>query len=237
MAAFLDIHDLRAGYGSIEILHNVSLRVDGGEYVAVVGANGAGKTTLLRSVSGLVRVRAGSVSLDGVNLGTMPAYKVPSRGIAHVPEGRQVFPGLTVLDNLMTGAWMRRDKAERQESLELVMSLFPRLKERVKQLAGTLSGGEQQMLAVGRAMMLRPRLMMLDEPSQGLAPKVVGEMYERLAQVHASGTTILLVEQNTTAALKYSQRAYVLEHGRIVLEGASAELQGNDDVRKAFLGI
>lgn len=237
MSAFLEIDGLRSGYGSIEILHDLSLRMDAGEYVAVVGANGAGKTTLLRSISGLVKVAAGSISLDGSNLGAKPAYKVPSLGIAHVPEGRQVFPGLTVLDNLMTGAWLRRGKVERQESLELVMSLFPRLKERVKQLAGTLSGGEQQMLAVGRAMMLRPRLMMLDEPSQGLAPKVVGEMYERLAQVHASGTTILLVEQNTTAALKYSQRAYVLEHGRIVLEGTSAELRGNDEVRKAFLGI
>lgn len=237
MAAFMDIDGLRSGYGSIEILHELSLRMEAGEYVAVVGANGAGKTTLLRSISGLVRVREGSMSFDDVDLRAMPPYKIPSLGIAHVPEGRQVFPGLTVLDNLMTGAWTRRDKGDRQESLDLVMSLFPRLKERVRQLAGTLSGGEQQMLAVGRAMMLRPRLMMLDEPSQGLAPKVVGEMYERLAQVHASGTTILLVEQNTTAALKYSQRAYVLEHGRIVLEGASADLRGNDDVRKAFLGI
>ncbi len=237
MAAFLEIDGLRSGYGSIEILHDLSLRMESGEYVAVVGANGAGKTTLLRSISGLVKVTGGSITLDGTDLTAKSAYKVPSVGVAHVPEGRQVFPGLTVLDNLMTGAWLRRDKAERQESLELVMSLFPRLKERVKQLAGTLSGGEQQMLAVGRAMMLRPRLIMLDEPSQGLAPKVVGEMYERLAQVHASGTTILLVEQNTTAALKYAQRAYVLEHGRIVLSGASAELRGNDDVRKAFLGI
>lgn len=237
MAVFLEIDGLRSGYGNIEILHDLSLRMESGEYVAVVGANGAGKTTLLRSISGLVKITGGSITLDGADLTAKPAYKVPSVGIAHVPEGRQVFPGLTVLDNLMTGAWLRRDKAERQESLELVMSLFPRLKERVKQLAGTLSGGEQQMLAVGRAMMLRPRLIMLDEPSQGLAPKVVGEMYERLAQVHASGTTILLVEQNTTAALKYSQRAYVLEHGRIVLSGASADLRGNDDVRKAFLGI
>jgi branched-chain amino acid transport system ATP-binding protein len=237
MATFLAIEGLRSGYGSIEILHRLSLRIETGEYVAVVGANGAGKTTLLRSISGLVRVREGSISFDGANLRAMPAYKIPPLGIAHVPEGRQVFPGLTVLDNLMAGAWVRRNKGQRQESLELVMSLFPRLKERVKQLAGTLSGGEQQMLAVGRAMMLRPRLMMLDEPSQGLAPKVVGELYERLAQVHASGTTILLVEQNTTAALKYSHRAYVLEHGRIALEGASAELRGRDDVRKAFLGI
>lgn len=237
MSASLTLDAVTAGYGRIDVLHELSMEVAAGEYVAVVGANGAGKTTLLRAVSGTVRTRSGTIALDDTELSRRPAHKVPAFGVAHVPEGRQVFPGLTVLDNLMAGAWLRRDKETRRESLELVMSLFPRLGERSRQLAGTLSGGEQQMVAVGRALMLRPRLIMLDEPSQGLAPKVVGEMYERLAAVHETGTTILLVEQNTTAALKYSQRAYVLEQGRIVLEGPSSELRDNDDVRKAFLGI
>jgi branched-chain amino acid transport system ATP-binding protein len=235
--ALLDVEDLESGYGRIKILHKVNLAVESDDYVAVVGANGAGKTTLLKSISGTVGVSGGKLSFDGTNLRGRPAHRVPALGIAHVPEGRQIFPQLTVLDNLMAGAWLRRDRDQRTETLELVHSLFPRLKERSTQFAGTLSGGEQQMVAVGRALMLRPRLIMLDEPSQGLAPKVVGEMYDRLAAVHEAGTAILLVEQNTTAALKYARRAYVMEHGRITLSGSSAELKGSDEIRKAYLGM
>ncbi len=233
----LVISDLRAGYGRTEVLHGLSLQVRPTDYIAVVGANGAGKTTLLKAISGTVAVHGGSLNLDGQNLRSRPAHKVPALGIAHVPEGRQIFPALTVLDNLVAGAWLRRDRAERQETLDRVYMLFPRLKERSAQMAGTLSGGEQQMVAVGRALMLRPRLIMLDEPSQGLAPKLVGEMYEQLQVVHAVGTAILLVEQNTTAALKYAHHAYVMEHGRITIDGSCAELRGSDEIRKAYLGI
>lgn len=233
----LEVAGLRAGYGRIEILHGLSLRVDAGDYVAVLGANGAGKTTLLKAISGTVKVHSGMLRFEGQDLRTRAPHNIPALGIAHVPEGRQIFPALSVLDNLMAGAWVRRDRAERQESLEQVHSLFPRLRERSKQLAGTLSGGEQQMVAVGRALMLRPKLIMLDEPSQGLAPKLVAEMYERLGAVHASGTTVLLVEQNTTAALRYTQRAYVMEGGRITMSGASEDLRGSDEIRRAYLGM
>lgn len=233
----LEVEDLEAGYGRIKVLHKVSLCVNSDDYVAVVGANGAGKTTLLKSISGTVTVSGGRLVFDGADLRSRQAHKIPALGIAHVPEGRQIFPRLTVLDNLMAGAWLRRDRHQRAETLDLVYALFPRLKERSTQFAGTLSGGEQQMVAVGRALMLRPRLIVLDEPSQGLAPKVVGEMYERLAAVHEAGTSILLVEQNTTVALKYARRAYVMEHGRITLSGPSAELRGSDEIRKAYLGM
>lgn len=233
----LNITDLRAGYGKIQVLRELSLSVQSTDYVAVVGANGAGKTTLLKAISGTVAVQGGSLDFDGHDLRTRAAHKIPALGIAHVPEGRQIFPGLTVLDNLMAGAWLQRDRAQRQETIEQVHSLFPRLKERSAQVAGTLSGGEQQMLAVGRALMLRPKLIMLDEPSQGLAPKLVGEMYDQLQAVHASGTAILLIEQNTTVALKYAHRAYVMEHGRITMSGPCAELRGSDEIRKAYLGI
>lgn len=219
------------------MLRDLTLNVGPGDYVAVVGANGAGKTTLLKTISGTVRARSGKVELDGEDVLSRPAHKVPALGVAHVPEGRQIFPALSVLDNLLAGAWLRKDRREREESLEQVYTLFPRLNERSSQLAGTLSGGEQQMVAVGRALMLRPRLLMLDEPSQGLAPKLVGEMYEQLAAVHAAGTAILLVEQNTTAALKYAHHAYVMEHGRITMDGPCEELRGSDEIRKAYLGI
>jgi branched-chain amino acid transport system ATP-binding protein len=233
----LEITELQAAYGNIEVLHGVSLSVASEDYVAVVGANGAGKTTLLKSISGTVTVTGGELLFDAHNIRRTPDYRVPALGIAHVPEGRQIFPALSVLDNLMTGAWLTKDKSERKETLDQVYSLFPRLKERTTQAAGTLSGGEQQMVAVGRALMLRPKLIMLDEPSQGLAPKLVGEMYEQLAEVHAAGTGILLVEQNTNAALKYAERAYVMEQGRITMEGSSEELRGSDEIRKAYLGI
>lgn len=233
----LEITDLKSGYGKIEVLHGVSLHVGDGDYVAVVGANGAGKTTLLKTISGTVATRGGSITFDGNNLSKLAAHKVPALKIAHVPEGRQIFPDLPVIDNLMTGAWLIKDKEQRAESLEKVYSLFPRLKERSAQLAGTLSGGEQQMVAVGRALMLGPKLLMLDEPSQGLAPKLVGEMYAQLAEVHKLGTSVLLIEQNTTAALKYASRAYVMEQGRITMSGSSEELRGSDEIRKAYLGI
>jgi len=233
----LKIENLRAGYGSIEILHEISLTVNDGDYVAVVGANGAGKSTLLKAISRTVQSSGGSIEFDGIDLRARPAHKVPALKIAHVPEGRQIFPELSVLDNLMAGAWLVKDKAIRSQTLDEVYSLFPRLKERSVQAAGTLSGGEQQMVAVGRALMLKPKLIMLDEPSQGLAPKLVTEMYQQLAQVHALGTSVLLVEQNTTAALKYAKHAYVMEQGRIVTSGSSEELRGSDEIRKAYLGI
>lgn len=233
----LEISDLQAGYGNIEILHKVSLVVDEGDYVAVVGANGVGKSTLLKAISGTVKVTGGSIHFDGSDLRSRPAHKVPELRIAHVPEGRQIFPELSVVDNLMAGAWLVRDKGQRVETLDQVYSLFPRLKERGTQVAGTLSGGEQQMLAVGRALMLRPKLIMLDESSQGLAPKLVVEMYQQLAEVHALGASVLLVEQNTTAALKYAKRAYVMDQGRIVMSGSSEELRGSEEIRKAYLGM
>jgi branched-chain amino acid transport system ATP-binding protein len=233
----LKIENLRAGYGNIEILHEVTLTMNDGDYVAVVGANGAGKSTLLKAISRTVESIGGSIEFDGVDLRSLPSHKVPTLKIAHVPEGRQIFPELSVLDNLMAGAWLVKDKAIRAQTLSEVHSLFPRLKERSGQAAGTLSGGEQQMVAVGRALMLKPKLLMLDEPSQGLAPKLVTEMYQQLAQVHALGTSVLLIEQNTTAALKYAKHAYVMEHGRIVTSGTAEELRGSDEIRKAYLGI
>jgi branched-chain amino acid transport system ATP-binding protein len=234
----LEISGLRSGYGNIEVLHDITLTVKSDDYIAVVGANGAGKTTLLKSISGTVDVKAGTLEFGGQNLRNRPPHQVPALGIAHVPEGRQIFPALSVFDNLMTGAWLsRNNRPARKETLEQVYALFPRLKERTTQAAGTLSGGEQQMVAVGRALMLRPKLIMLDEPSQGLAPKLVGEMYEQLAAVHAAGTAVLLVEQNTTAALKYAKHAYVMEHGKITMSGTSEDLRGSDEIRKAYLGM
>jgi branched-chain amino acid transport system ATP-binding protein len=237
MTDLLSINGLVAGYGNIEVLHGISLAIVSHDYLAVIGANGAGKTTLLKSISGTVKAQAGSIRFDGRDLRGMPAHRIPTLGIAHVPEGRQVFPGLTVQDNIVAGSWLRRDRAERADSLEMVHTLFPRLKERRSQKAGTLSGGEQQMLAVARALMLRPRLLMLDEPSQGLAPKVVGEMYEQLATVHEAGTAILLIEQNTVAALKYAKQVCVMEHGRITMRGQAASMRGKEELRKAYLGI
>lgn len=233
----LEIKDLFAGYGNIEALHGISLEVPDGDYVAVVGANGAGKTTLLKSISGTVRAFSGSISFDGQTLTRMSPHQVPTCKIAHVPEGRQIFPRLSVFDNLMMGAWLEKDQEQREQRLKLVYDLFPRLKERVDQMAGSMSGGEQQMVAVGRALMLGPKLIMLDEPSQGLSPKLVNEMYAQLKEVHKLGTSVLLVEQNTTAALKYSSRAYVVEQGSIILSGMSEELRDKDEIRRAYLGI
>lgn len=233
----LQAEKLCSGYGELEILHDISIEVGHHEFIGIFGANGAGKTTFLRTVSGVLKAKSGSIMFDGTDLTILPAHKVPSLGIAHVPEGRQVFPKLSVRENLLIGAYLRRDSGFRRSQMELVYNLFPKLQEREKQLAGTMSGGEQQMLAVARALMMAPKLLMLDEPSQGLAPKVATEMYEKFVQIHASGTSILLVEQSVAVALKYTKRAYVFERGRISLEGSTAELQNNDDVRRTYLGV
>ncbi|MGO1834122.1 Branched-chain amino acid transport ATP-binding protein LivF (TC 3.A.1.4.1) [Actinomycetales bacterium JB111] len=233
----LNIRDLKAGYGRVSVLDGINLDVHEGEYVAVVGANGAGKTTLLKAISGTVTPSGGQILADGTNIAGLAAHRVPKTGIAHVPEGRQVFPGLTVAENLDVGAYLQRDKDRREESRQEIFALFPRLGERLNQLAGTMSGGEQQMLALARALMLRPRLLMLDEPSQGLAPKVVTEMYEALDRIREAGMTVLLVEQNVATALRHADRAYVLEHGEIAMSGPASELADNDEIRRAYLGV
>lgn len=233
----LEVKNLRSGYHRIDILHEVSLSVSAGEAVALIGANGAGKTTLLCSISNLVNITGGLISFAGENVIGRPSYRIGKLGIAHVPQSRELFPRLTVRDNLLLGAYLRRDRDERKDLMDHALGLFPRLAERLGQYAGTMSGGEQQMLAIARGLMLGPRLMMLDEPSQGLAPRVVHEVYERLEAIHAEGTSILLVEQNVRAALQFASRAYVLERGRITLEGTSHELESNDEVRRAYLGV
>jgi branched-chain amino acid transport system ATP-binding protein len=203
----------------------------------VVGANGAGKTTMLRAISGLLRPRAGRILLDGARLDQMPSHVIVARGVVQVPEGRKIFPGLTVKENLELGSYVAAARAHRRQSLERVLGLFPRLAERQRQAAGTMSGGEQQMLAIGRALMARPRILMLDEPSLGLAPIIVQEIFRIIAEINRLGTTVLLVEQNTRQALSLSRRGYVLENGRIALEGTGAELLGNEHVRRAYLGM
>jgi branched-chain amino acid transport system ATP-binding protein len=226
-----------AGYGSVRAVSDVSIAVGEGEAVGLLGANGAGKSTTLRAISGLVRKTSGAITFLGTNITSLPAYKVTELGIAHVPEGRQVFPELTVKENLEIGAYIPSAKAARTRSLDLVFNIFPVLAERRKQLAGTMSGGEQQMLAVGRGLMLQPRLLMLDEPSLGLAPVVTDATFQKIQEIHAMGTAILLVEQNVSRALTLVQRAYVLESGKVIMEGTSAELANNKQVRAAYLGI
>jgi len=208
-----------------------------GEAVGLLGANGAGKSTTLRAISGLVRLTSGTITFIGTDITAMRPYKVTDLGIAHVPEGRQVFPEMTVQENLEIGAYVPRAKAERGRTLELVFSIFPVLAERRKQLAGTMSGGEQQMLAVGRGLMLKPRLLMLDEPSLGLAPVMTDVTFQKIQEIHAMGTAILLVEQNVSRALTLVQRAYVLESGKVIMHGTSAELANNKQVQAAYLGI
>jgi branched-chain amino acid transport system ATP-binding protein len=236
-APALRVRDLTAGYGGLPALHGVSLEVKRGEIVALVGANGAGKSTLLRAVAGLLRPAAGRIDLEGERVDGRPAHEIVRSGIAYVPEGRHLFGRLTVLDNLLLGAFTHPDEHSRAQSLDEVAALFPVLKERARQLAGTLSGGEQQMLAIARGLMSRPRLLLLDEPSLGIAPKLVARIYEALAAINRAGLTLLLVEQNVRAALACASRAYVLQTGRMVREGASAELLGSDLVRRAFLGL
>jgi branched-chain amino acid transport system ATP-binding protein len=226
-----------ASYGSVPAVNEVSIEVGEGEAVGLLGANGAGKSTTLRAISGLVKLTGGSIIFDGTDISGMAPYKITELGIAHVPEGRQVFPEMTVLENLEIGAYIPSAKADRKRTIDLVFSIFPKLAIRQKQLAGTMSGGEQQMLAVGRGLMLKPRLLILDEPSLGLAPVMADVTFEKIHEIHAMGTAILLVEQNVSRALTLVQRAYVLESGRVLMHGTSAELADNKQVQAAYLGI
>ncbi len=233
----LDVSGVTAGYGAFTALWDVSVRVDSGEAVAVVGPNGAGKTTLLRVISGLIMPRAGRITFDRAEIGGHPAYDVVAHGIAHVPEGRRLFPQLTVAENLKMGAYLPSARSRFSESLERVYALFPVLAERQAQRAGSLSGGEQQMLAVGRALMSRPKLILLDEPSMGLAPVMVLRLFDLIRRVREEGYTILVVEQNVRQVLKLVDRAYLLEVGRIKMEGRAADLAEQDFVRKAYVGL
>ena len=235
--AMLEVNNLHSYYGNIHALKGISLKVEQGEIVSLIGGNGAGKTTTLRSISGLLKPRQGSITLEGEEISQIPAHELVFKGIAMVPEGRGVFARLTVAENLDMGAFSRTDKAVIQQDLERIYTLFPRLKERHKQVAGTLSGGEQQMLATGRAMMARPRLLLMDEPSMGLAPILVEGIFDTIKEINKEGTTILLVEQNATMALGIANRGYVLQTGEIVLQDSAANLQKNEMVQKAYLGI
>ncbi|MBS7341060.1 MAG: ABC transporter ATP-binding protein [Lachnospiraceae bacterium] len=234
--ALLEIKDLEVFYGMIQAIKGVSFQVNEGEVIALIGANGAGKTTILHTVTGLLEAKKGSVFFDGKDITKTPAHKIVSMGMAHVPEGRRVFANLSVYQNLRMGAYTRKDKQEIEETLKTVYKRFPRLEERKNQLAGTLSGGEQQMLAMGRALMSHPRIILMDEPSMGLSPIFVNEIFDIIKEVSASGTTVLLVEQNAKKALSISDRGYVLETGKIVLEGRSEDLLNNDSIKKAYLG-
>jgi branched-chain amino acid transport system ATP-binding protein len=233
----LEIKGLNAGYGEVAVLHGIELSVLEGEFVCIIGANTAGKSTILRAISRLVPRVSGTLRFGGLDLTTRASHEIPALGIAHVPEGRQIFPDMTTEENLMLGAFTARKATDLAERMESVFELFPRLRERRGQSAGTLSGGEQQMVAVGRALMLRPKLLLLDEPSHGLAPKVVEEMHEALVKIHRRGTSILLVEQNVELALEVATRGYVLESGRVTLQGTAAELKASPAVRTAYLGI
>ncbi|GAA1187391.1 branched-chain amino acid transport system ATP-binding protein [Kitasatospora gansuensis] len=236
MTALLEVKDLRVAYGKIEAVKGISFTVNQGEVTTLIGTNGAGKTTTLRTLSGLLKPTGGTVTFDGQPLGTVPAHKIVSLGLAHSPEGRHIFPRMTIEENLLLGAFLRKDAAGITEDVERAYTLFPILGERRKQAAGTLSGGEQQMLAMGRALMSRPKLLMLDEPSMGLSPLMMQKIMATIVELKASGTTILLVEQNAQAALSLSDQGYVMETGRIVLTGTGRDLLGNDSVRKAYLG-
>lgn len=232
----LEVKDLEVYYGAIQALQGVSFQVNEGEIVTLIGANGAGKSTTMRTVSGLLTPRKGEVIFQGRRINRIPAHKIVRMGISHVPEGRQIFPNLTVTENLLMGAYTRRDRAGIRQSLEEVMDRFPRLRERAKQLAGTLSGGEQQMVAMGRGLMSKPKLLILDEPSMGLSPLLVEEIFNIIKTINQQGTPILLVEQNAFMALQVAHQAYVLETGRIVLSGPAREVQANPQIRSAYLG-
>ena len=234
--AMLEVKGLQVYYGMIQALKDVSFEVNQGEVIALIGANGAGKTTTLHTVTGLLPAKAGSIMFEGVDITKVPAHKIVEMGIAHVPEGRRVFAQLSVYENLIMGAYTRKDKKEIAENLEKVYQRFPRLKERKNQRAGTLSGGEQQMLAMGRALMSNPKMIVMDEPSMGLSPIFVNEIFDIIEKVSASGTTVLLVEQNAKKALSIADRAYVLETGNIVLSGDAKELMNDDSIKKAYLG-
>lgn len=232
----LKIDNIHVYYGAIHALKGVSLEVHKGEIVTLIGANGAGKSTTLRTVSGLLAPKSGGISFLGENIAGMPAHEIVKHGISQVPEGRRIFAEMSVQENLEMGAFTRKDKAGVEKDFEIVYNRFPRLKERRKQQAGTLSGGEQQMLAMGRALMSRPKLLLLDEPSMGLAPLLIKEIFSIIVDINRAGTTILLVEQNANMALSIANRAYVLETGRITLSGDAKELAASEDVRKAYLG-
>lgn len=234
--SMLKIEDLHVSYGMIQAIKGVSFEVNEGEVISLIGANGAGKTTILHTITGLLKPNSGSVLFEGKELTTTPAHVIVKLGMAHVPEGRRVFADLTVYENLMMGAYTRKDKREIAETLEMVYNRFPRLEERKKQTAGTLSGGEQQMLVMGRALMSKPRIILMDEPSMGLSPLFVNEVFDIIRKISASGTTVLLVEQNARKALSISDRAYVLETGKIALTGKSSDLINDDKIKQAYLG-
>ena len=234
--AMLEVKDLEVYYGVIQAIKGVSFEVNQGEVIALIGANGAGKTTILHTVTGLLSPKKGQVLFEGRDITKVPAHKIVSMGMAHVPEGRRVFAELSVYENLKMGAYTRKDKSEIEESLANVYKRFPRLEERKNQMAGTLSGGEQQMLAMGRALMSKPKIILMDEPSMGLSPIMVNEIFDIIQAVSESGTTVLLVEQNAKKALSIADRAYVLETGNIVLEGNAKDLLEDDSIKKAYLG-
>ena len=232
----LKINNLDIFYGGIHALKNINLEVKQGEIVTLIGANGAGKTSTLRAISSLEKPKNGEILFNGENITGVAPHKLVAKGLSHVPEGRKIFANLSVMENLELGAYLRKDKKSVQEDYEMVFEKFPRLKERIKQNAGTLSGGEQQMLAIGRALMNRPKMLLLDEPSMGLAPLVVNDIFDTIVEINKAGTTILLVEQNANKALSIADRAYVLETGRITLQGTADELLHDDKVRAAYLG-
>ena len=232
----LEVGNLSVFYGVIPAVRELSFSVDEGEIIALIGANGAGKTTTLHTITGLIPARMGHVMFHGTDLTKVPAHKIVEMGMAHVPEGRRIFQELTVLENLQLGAYTRKNKKEIEETLKKVYARFPRLEERKSQIAGTLSGGEQQMLAIGRALMSHPKIILMDEPSMGLSPLYVNEIFDIIQEINKGGTTVLLVEQNAKKALSVANRAYVLETGKIVLSGDAKELMNNDSVKKAYLG-
>lgn len=234
--ALLEVKDLEVYYGMINALKGVSFEVNEGEVVALIGANGAGKTTILHTVTGLLSAKTGSIVYDGKDITKIPSHKIVTMGMAHVPEGRRIFQQLSVIENLKMGAYTRKNKQEIEETLKTVYKHFPRLEERKNQIAGTLSGGEQQMLAMGRAMMSKPKLVVMDEPSMGLSPLLVKEVFKIIEAMHAAGITVLLVEQNAKMALSIADRAYVLETGNITLSGTGKELMSSEEIKKAYLG-
>ena len=234
--ALLEVKDIQVYYGMIQALKGISFEVNQGEVVALIGANGAGKTTTLHTITGLLRAKSGQILFNGKEISKVPAHKIVTMGMAHVPEGRRVFANMTVLQNLKMGAYTRNDKGEIEESIQKVYQHFPRLKERQNQISGTLSGGEQQMLAMGRALMSKPNIILMDEPSMGLSPIFVNEIFEIIKEVSQDGTTVLLVEQNAKKALSIADRAYVLETGKVTLEGAASDLLHDESVQKAYLG-
>ena len=234
--AMLEVKDLNVYYGMIQALKGISFEVNEGEVIALIGANGAGKTTTLHAITGLIPAKSGSITFEGADIRKIPGHKIVSMGMAHVPEGRRVFAQLSVYENLKMGAYTRKDKEEIKETLEMVYKRFPRLEERKNQLAGTLSGGEQQMLAMGRALMSHPKMIVMDEPSMGLSPIYVNEIFQIIKDVSADGVTVLLVEQNAKKALSIADRAYVLETGNIALEGDAKVLMNDDSIKKAYLG-